>query len=517
MARPKGSTNKNTNKPKLENKVENAIQNIQSNTSIQQNQTSDQSQTSDIYNKHYFATSQIYAESVNYKPISRPYTKEEIEKALRNPLISYQTLQNMSNYLYSTSSAYQNTIDYFANIMTFDYVLSPTDFTDNKKTMINRLLGAAKKAKQSQVKTVYPKMIERTLIQGESYWYTLTDNDNTIYVEIPAKFCEVYEIDSNNLFRYKIRLDLLNNDIVKSLPEEIKIAYKDYHDSKNSKNKKLDKNDALDALKYKVSEKGFAILSHGMLSVHDYPYFANMFIDLLILEQNKEYMDEYIKNDNVKMVHQKIGTNEEGQPLLPKEVIQAYHDSTKKHVPSNVSVSTSPFEVEAISFDSSSRTQINLVEQSKENVQDDSGVSSLVFNNEKSSSNALKDSIQADANRVFPLLKFFNAILSYQLKSFKFSTVFLETHKFNKKEVEEQCRTNLQFGGNRFDFIVSTGKEIYDFLQVAQLEKLIDIDEYMPIMISGSQQSGVDDKKNGRPEGEKGNITDNGEASQEYR
>lgn len=513
MSRPKGSTNNNKNKNANKPKTDNSIQ-LQQTQQIQ----TEQLQTSDTYNKHYFATSQIYAESMNYKPISRPFTKEQIEKALQNPLISYQLLQQMSNYLYSTSSAYQNTIDYFANIMTFDYVLSPTDFTENKKTMLNRLLGAAKKAKQSQVKTVYPKMIERTLIQGETYWYTLTDNDNTIYVEIPSKFCEVYEIDSNNLFRYKIRLDLLNNDIVKSLPEEIRTAYKDYHDSKNNnKNKQLDKNDALDALKYKVSEKGFAILSHGMLSVHDYPYFANMFIDLLILEENKEYMDEYIKDDNVKMVHQKIGTSAEGQPFLPKEVIQAYHDSTKKHVPSNVSVSTSPFEVEAISFDSSSRTQINLVEQSKENVQDDSGVSSLVFNNEKSSSNALKDSIQADSNRIFPLLKFFNAILSFQLKPFKFSVVFLETHKFNKKEVMEQCRTNLQFGGNRFDFIVSTGKEIYDFLQIAQLEKLIDIDEFMPIMISGSQQSGIENKKNGRPEGEKGNISDNGEESQEYR
>lgn len=470
----------------------------------------------DIYNKHYFSTSQIYAESMNYKPISRPFTKEQIEKALRNPLINYQALQQMSNYLYATSSAYQNTIDYFSNIMTFDYILSPTDFTSNKTTMMNRLLTAAKKAKQSQVKTVFPKMIERTLIQGESYWYALTDNDNTIYVEIPSRFCEVYEIDSNNLFRYKIRLDLLNDDIVKSLPNEIKNAYNNFHTSKKSnKNKKRDMNDALDSLKYKVSENGFALLAHGMLSVHDYPYFANSFLDLLQLEEDKEYLNSYIRDDNVKMVHNKIKTNDEGVPLMPEPVIRQYHETDKKHVPKNVSVSTTPFDKEAISFDSSSRTQINLVEQSKKNVQDDSGVSSLVFNNEKSSSNALAQSIRADANRMFPYLKFFNAILSYQLKPYKFSATFLEMDKFNKTDDHEQIRTDLQSGGNRMLFIATSKLEIYDYLQIAQLEKIINIDELLPIMVPGSQQSGIDaEKKNGRPE-EK-NPTDNEEINRGY-
>ena len=321
-----------------------------------------------ITQKHYFATSQIYAESMNYKPISRPYTKEQVEKALKNPLKNYHALQQVSNYLYAVSPSYQNTIDHMANILAFDYVLTPTDYTDKKTTMMNRLLSASKKAKQSQVKTVFPKMLERTLVQGETYWYTLTDNENTIYIEIPAKFCEVYEIDSNNLFRYKIRLDLLNADIVKSLPEEIKNAYNTFHENKNKKIGKRDKNDAMDSLKYKVSEKGFAILTHGLLSIHDYPYYANSFIDLLQLEEDKEYLNSNIRDDNIKMVHNKIKTDDSGVPLLPQDVIRNYHETDKKHVPRNVSVSTTPFDKQAISFDNSNKSQINLVEQSKKNV-----------------------------------------------------------------------------------------------------------------------------------------------------
>ena len=474
-----------------------------------------QNQPEDQLTKHYFAVSEIYAESMNYKPVTRPFTKDKIETALRNPLKSYQTLQAMSNYLYATSSAYQNIIDYMSNIMAFDYILSPKEFTDNKTTMMNRLILAAKKAKQSQVKTVFPKMLERTLIQGETYWYTLTDSDNTIYVEIPARFCEVCEIDSNNLFRYNIKLNLLNENIVKSLPEEIKLAFNNFQNKNdNSKKSKNNKSD----LKYKVSENGFAILAHGMLDVNDYPYFANMFPDLLQLEEDKEYLNSDIKDSSVKMVHNKIQTDENGLPLMPEPIIRQYHTMDKNHVPKNVSVSTTPFEKSAISFDNSSNTQINLVEQSKKNVQDDSGISSLVFNNEKASSNALKDAIRADRNRIIPFLKFFNAILSYQLKSFKFNAVFLETDRFTKSDSHEDIRTDLQNGGNRMLFIATSELEIYDFFQIAKLEKIIDIDDYLPIMIPGSQQSGIEtEKKNGRPEGEKGNISDAGETSKEYR
>ncbi len=452
-------------------------------------------QREDVYDKHYFASSQIYVESMNYKPIGRAYTKEQIETALRNPMQNYQVLQEVSSYLYAISSAYQNIIDYFANILAFDYVLAPIEYTNNKTTMINRFIGAAKKAKQSQVKFVYPKLLERTLLQGESYWYVLSDNDNTIYIEIPARFCEVCEIDSNNLFRYKIRLDLLNDNIVKALPLEIKDAYYNFKGKKNIK-RKINTGDPADTLKYKVSENGFALLAHGLLSLHDYPFFANSFIDILQLEQDKEYLNSNIRDDSVKMVHNKIPCDDNGIPIMPKEVIQAYHDSDKKHVPKNVSISTTPFEKEAISFDVSNKTQINLVEQSKKNVQDDSGVSSLVFNNEKASSNALKMSVRADANRMLPFLKFFNAILSYQVKPFKFSAVFLETDRFNKADDHEEIRTDLQNGGNRSLFVATSKLELFDFLQLAELERIIEIDNFMPIMIPGSQQSGV---KNGRP------------------
>lgn len=450
------------------------------------------------YDMHYFAASKIYIESMNSQPTAKAYTKEQIEKALRNPSKSYEALQHMSNYLYYISPTYQNVIDHFSTIMTFDYIPTPLEFTENKTTMMNRLISATKKAKQSQVKSNYSKMVERTLINGETYWYTLTDKNNTIYIEIPSKYCEVFEIDDNNLYRYKIKLNLLNDNIVKSMPKEIKDAYEKYkNDNDNKKGKPNNQDSIYDYGKYQVSENGFAILSHGLLNIHDYPYFSSMFIDILMLENNKEYFDSYIKDDNVKMVHNKIPTDDAGKPLMPKEIIQSYHDSDKKHVPKNVSVSTTPFEKDSISFDSSTSTQFNIVEQSKNNVQDDSGISSLVFNNEKASSNALKDSIQADANRMYPLLKFFNAILSYQLKEFKFSATFLEINKFNREDFMKEARNNLQYGGNRLLFIATSGMEVFDFLQISKLEQIIEIDDLMPVMISGSQQSG--DNLGGRP------------------
>jgi hypothetical protein len=67
---------------------------------------------------------------------------------------------------------------------------------------------------------------------------------------------------------------------------------------------------------YQISDKGFAIFTHMRKVQHDYPYFANMFGDLNSLESDKDYQSDYIKENNLKLVHMKVPTDKEsGKPL----------------------------------------------------------------------------------------------------------------------------------------------------------------------------------------------------------
>ena len=75
---------------------------------------------------------------------------------LKNPELNYRQLQQVSNYLFGVSSAYQNIAYYLSTIMTFDWMVLPNDMTTNKTTMLNRLEMSAKKVHDSNPKTIFP-------------------------------------------------------------------------------------------------------------------------------------------------------------------------------------------------------------------------------------------------------------------------------------------------------------------------------------------------------------------------
>ena len=58
-------------------------------------------------------------------PTYAKYTKSQLVGYLENPANNEQALRRMSQYLYNISNYYRRLIQYFANMPTFAYVLSP--------------------------------------------------------------------------------------------------------------------------------------------------------------------------------------------------------------------------------------------------------------------------------------------------------------------------------------------------------------------------------------------------------
>jgi len=110
------------------------------------------------------------------KKATQLYTTTEIETMLKNPYSQYDKLQKASDYLLYNNSHYSNIVDYFANIMAFDYVVYPNSITEKKVTVNNRLRETAKIISKIGVKEMYPHILKQAILYGESYWYDLTDS-----------------------------------------------------------------------------------------------------------------------------------------------------------------------------------------------------------------------------------------------------------------------------------------------------------------------------------------------------
>ena len=431
---------------------------------------------------------------------SKAFSVDEIKTMLKNPYANYKKLQTVSDYLLSNNSNYGNYIDYLANIMTFDHMLFPVGMAEKKVTIKNRLKESAKTIFKINARSVFPHLLKQAISYGESYWFDLSDSDNTIIVEIPKELCVLSHIDDDNLWRYYIDLALIKPTTLYELPEEIILAYKKWID--NGKPTAKSKEEGFEHLPmsyYEVSNKGFAIFVHMRKTAHDYPLLAHMFIDLITLGEDKSYFNEFTKEDAVKTVHQKIPVDKEsGLPLMKKEVVEAYHNSSKEAVGRNISVMTTPFDVEGITLDGNKQAAINLVEHGIKLVQNDSGISETIFN--ANTTNGLGYSTKADASRMYPLLYFFTNYVNYKIKSQKFAVQFLRINIFNQDEMHEQYRTDLLSGGSRQLFMCTCGVDLYSYLNTLDMEKMLDFDDMLEPKLNASQGNSEDLKNNGRPQ-----------------
>lgn len=416
------------------------------------------------------------------KALAQAYTEAQILGFLKDPRSNYKDLQSVSEYLYNTSKLYQNFLYYLSTIMTFDYIIFSTDTTNiQEKTLWSRFENAAKKVYGIQSEYNFPLMLMRTLLNGESYWYNISTDNAEIFYEIPSKYCQAAGYDNNNLWRYWINLSLIDPNLIGELPVEIQEAYDKYSKKKNKTNE--------DNF-YLVGDRGFALFCHGRNETHDYPYFSSMFIDLTRLEADKDYFNNFIKEDNIKLIHCKVPIDDKsGLPIMEKNVIQDYHDSLKEHLPANVAPITNPFETEGISLDSAQKTSINIVEVAKKNVQDDSGISESMF--AADTTMGLKYSTLADAANMYPLLSYFENYVNFKIKEQKFKCKFLRINQHDKLAWNKQFSSALgSVGDNRSKYIATSQTGLYEFIMTAKMEKALDFDSYMPIKETAFTQSG---------------------------
>ena len=448
---------------------------------------------------------------------TRKYTNEQISRLLLNPYAKYKELQEVSNYLLYNSAVYNNFIEYLSNILTWDYVIHCEDVEKiNKATTIKRYNDSAKTVHKINVKTIFPAMLKRVLVNGECFFYNMSDNSNSIIIEIDSKICQLAQIDDNNIWRYYINFDLIDKAKIYELPLEIQSAYNDWLNTGKSKDKKIIDDIEIPANLYPVSNSGFAIFVHMRKTPHDYPYFAPLFEDLNSLESDKDYMGDYIKESNNKIIHMRIPTDKEsGLPLMDQKITQAYHDSAKEHLPRNCAPLTNPFQIEGITLDKAQSSVMNSVEHSHKIVMQDSGISDSIFN--ASSTLGLKYSTLADSFKIYPLLYFFENFINLQIKPYKCKVKFLKINHFNQLEWHERYYADLLSGGSRSLFAVTGGIEPYDIINLAKTEDVLGFDDILNPKINASQQS-LDDNSsdNGRPKLDEEDASDSTNKVNEY-
>lgn len=445
--------------------------------------------------------------SANSTQRRRKYPRQQVRNFLKDPFLNYEKLQEISQYLKATSGNYFRIIKYLSGILTLDYLIYPNSKSkmDNKTKVKTDYSNAAKMLEKMNIKYNFRWILERLIENGEIYLYEIEDSKGIVYKEIPPSFCRISAVD-NGVYMYEINLNKIQSGMLDSFPIEIQNAKKNDNTGNGGW--------------YQVGKNGFAFNAVGDYS-HGFPVLCMMFDDVMGLEDIKDLTEDKTKLDSIKLIHQRIPLKKDtDEPVFDMKTARIYHDATKKGLPSGIAITTNPLEITQIPFDKSMAREIDTIERAERNIWNSSGISDMIFSNNKASGEALKRSIIADESLMFPFLVMFSNYINNRISGTRFTLRFLEVSHFGRDEKIKMHKDLLGYGSSRMEFLALQGYEPIQVLNMLEFEQnVLDIDRYMTPKQTSHTLSGDDNNVGGRPTQEDvgGEVKDNTELDRERR
>ncbi|MGL5348278.1 MAG: hypothetical protein ACRDA3_13085 [Peptostreptococcaceae bacterium] len=430
----------------------------------------------------------------------------DVLKYMEDPVKNATDLQGISSYLKTTNGIYSRLINHFGNIPTFDYMLYPSILKTKKGVNSEKLktqyIDTATFLDRFNVDFNLRWMCKELFEIGELYIYKIEDSQGVVLKKMPNECCRITSME-NNISLYSIDLQKLSGKNYEgTLPDEIQSLVEKFAQGSMNKDELVDGR----WLELEKNAVAFNIISPTLYK--GYPPFSYLFDALIHVDEIKQLHYTSAKLENLKIIHQKIPINEEGEFLIDIGLIKEYHKQTKQHLPDGIAVTTNPLQMESIVLNKSNSQGINYRHDLIESIFDDAGVNDELFNGKKSSNEAIALGAKADDMLLLSVLCMFENYLNYEVsmnkKSSPWRVKMLSSTQFNKDNMLKNSRENLAFGGSRLEFLSLNHYTPLQAMNVLEAESMLGIDQLLvPQMTShtmgnqgtSSSEKGVDSKK----------------------
>lgn len=376
-------------------------------------------------------------------PIFRRYSKEDINNFLENPYRNEKQLRDAMIYIYGASPHFKRIIQYFVGLNDQSYVVSPHRIEPNKanRNSVNRnYRKVLNLLNVMNLRTVVPKMLT-VCYREDTVFYTIWQSaDSITFQQLPFEYCKISTIEGN-VFNVTFDFSYFNTRIeyLNYYPPEFRVKYQLYlNDRMHGRYQELD------------SPTSFAIKANADIPEYSIPPFAGLLRGIYDLEDYRQLKLDRVAIENYAMVAMRIPTDDDGNYGIDYDKAKAFWFNLDSVLPPEVGSVLTPMDIEKISFERKNTSDNNTVADAEEDLFTSAGVSSLLFNNVKASSNALLLSIKADQNMTYGIVKSFEDALNrfVQAQSFgkNFKVTFLNSSVYNSKELGDAYLKACTYG-----------------------------------------------------------------------
>lgn len=448
-------------------------------------------------------------------PTFYKYTKDQIATYLKDPYTNEKALRDAVIYMYSVSSHFRRLIQYFVGLSDLSYVVSPAKIDTNtaKPATIRRnyrrvlnLLSAM------DIRNQFEKILTVCLREDIFYGTIRESADNTIIQQLPSDYCAVSVIEDNVLnvtfnFSYFDTYGLF----LQYYPEEFQKKYELYrNDRTHMKWQELD------------TPNSFAIKANKDVLNYATPPFAGILRALFDLEDYQTLKLSKAQLENYALLVMNLGIDDDGNWVMDYEKAKKFWMNLDGVLPEEVGSVLSPMPIDKISFERSHTGDTDTIAEAEQNLFTEAGVSSLLFNNEKASSNALLLSIKADQAMTYSIVKSLECMLNRFVHRHNFGkyfrVCFLDCSPFNRKEVGDSYLKACQYGLPFISFYAASQgmmQDDVDCMSFLETDVLNLTDRFKPLQNSATLSKEETSGEAGRPKSDATELTDDGEDTRE--
>ena len=449
------------------------------------------------------------------------FSKEDVQGYLANPYTYEKQIRNAVTYIYGASSHFRRIIQYFASLSDLAYVVSPYKIdpkSTNAKTINRNYRKVLNALSAMSIKTQFPKIITVCLREDTFYGTMWVTNDNITIQQLPSDYCAISTIEGNVL---NVSFDFSYFDshsaLLEFYPQEFKTKYAVYQKQRTSRWLELD------------SPTSFAIKVNNDILSYSLPPFIGILRELYDLEDYKQLKLTKTALENYAMLVMALPMDNDGNWGIDLNKAKEFWQNLDSVLPEEVGSILTPMPITKIGFEKSNTGDTNTISDAEQNIFTSAGVSSLLFNNEKASANALALSIKADQSLTFGIVRSIedavNRFIQAQSYGKNFKVTFLDVSPFNRKEMGDAYLKAASYGLPTIAMYAASqglGQAELDAMSFLETEVMGLQDMFRPIQSStqmsgniSSTDSNAPTDEGGRPQSDETDLTDSGEQSAE--
>ena len=441
------------------------------------------------------------------------YSRDKISDFLKNPYSNEKNLRDAVIYIYGASSHFRRLIQYFTSLSDLAYVVSPTridTLTAKPQTIRKNYNKTLNLLSSMNIKNQFSKVLTVCLREDVFYGTMWVTNEGVIVQQLPSDYCSIAVLEDDVLnVSFNFSYFDINSQYLDLYPPEFKTKYEIYQrDRTGQKWQELD------------SPTSFAVKANSDILEYAVPPFAGILREIYDIEDYKQLKKSKTALENYAMLVMKLGMNNDGEWVMDFPKAKEFWQNLDSVLPAEVGSVLSPMPIEKISFERSNATDADTVADAEHDLFSAAGVSSLLFDNEKASANALLLSIKSDQAMTYGIVKniqgVINRFLRAQSYSKNFKVTFLDCSPFNRKEAGEAYLKACQYGLPMVSYYCASqglAQDEMDYMNFLEDDVLGIKGRFIPLQSSATISSS--DNEAGRQEKDIDELSERGEQTRE--